>query len=322
MKFTQAYVFQGVIQMEYKHIPVMLNECLEGLEIKPDGIYVDGTLGGAGHSSHILQKLTTGRLICNDLDTVAIENAKVRLADNIDKVTFIHDDYKKLAENLESMGIEAVDGILLDLGVSSYQIDTAERGFAYSKDAPLDMRMNQEASLSAYEVINEYSAKELQNIFSTYGEERYSKRIAEKIVATRAIAPIKTTFELSQLIERCYPRNYKDGHPAKRVFQAVRIEVNGELEGLGEALTAMTRKLKNGGRMVVMTFHSLEDRIAKKCFKELELDCICDKRLPVCVCNKVSEIKIINKKPIEASEEELKVNRRSASAKLRIIEKK
>ncbi|MFI3229478.1 MAG: 16S rRNA (cytosine(1402)-N(4))-methyltransferase RsmH [Bacillota bacterium] len=308
--------------MEYKHIPVMLNECLDGLNINPEGIYVDGTLGGAGHSSHILNRLTTGRLICNDLDTVAINNAKTRLADGIEKVTFIHDDYKKLAENLDNMGIAEVDGILLDLGVSSHQIDTPERGFAYSKDAPLDMRMNQEASLSAYDVINSYSAKELQNIFSAYGEERYSRRIAERIVSTRETSPISTTFELSKLVERCYPRGYKDGHPAKRVFQAVRIEVNGELEGLGDALTSMVRKLKKGGRLVVMTFHSLEDRIAKRCFKELELDCVCDKHLPVCICGKVSEIKILNKKPIEASEEELSINRRALSAKLRIVEKK
>ena len=310
--------------MEIKHISVMYNECIEGLQIKPDGIYVDGTLGGAGHSKGILEKLgESGRLICNDLDTTAIENAKNVLSEHLEKVIFLHDDYKNLIYNLEDLGIENVDGILLDLGVSSPQIDDPNRGFSYSKPAPLDMRMDREQELDAKAVVNGYSEEELAKIFFEYGEDKLSRKIARAIIREREKEEITTTDRLADIIERCYPQGYrfKHGHPAKRVFQAIRIEVNGELEGLYEFIYNVALKLKVGGRMAVITFHSLEDRIVKNAFNELEKDCICDKRLPVCVCNKRQEVKIITKKPIVASEEELKNNKRAESAKLRIIER-
>lgn len=310
--------------MEFKHISVMYNECIEGLQIKPDGIYVDGTLGGAGHSKGILEKLgESGRLICNDLDTTAIENAKTVLSEHLEKVIFLHDDYKNLIYNLEDLGIENVDGILLDLGVSSPQIDDPNRGFSYSKPAPLDMRMDREQELDAKAVVNGYSEEELAKIFFEYGEDKLSRKIARAIIREREKEEITTTDRLADIIERCYPQGYrfKHGHPAKRVFQAIRIEVNGELEGLYEFIYNVALKLKVGGRMAVITFHSLEDRIVKNAFNELEKDCICDKRLPVCVCNKRQEVKIITKKPIVASEEELKNNKRAESAKLRIIER-
>lgn len=310
--------------MEFKHISVMYNECIEGLQIKPDGIYVDGTLGGAGHSKGILEKLgESGRLICNDLDTTAIENAKNVLSEHLEKVIFLHDDYKNLIYNLEDLGIENVDGILLDLGVSSPQIDDPNRGFSYSKPAPLDMRMDREQELDAKAVVNGYSEEELAKIFFEYGEDKLSRKIARAIIREREKEEITTTDRLADIIERCYPQGYrfKHGHPAKRVFQAIRIEVNGELEGLYEFIYNVALKLKVGGRMAVITFHSLEDRIVKNAFNELEKDCICDKRLPVCVCNKRQEVKIITKKPIVASEEELKNNKRAESAKLRILER-
>ena len=310
--------------MEFKHISVMYNECIEGLQIKPDGIYVDGTLGGAGHSKGILEKLgESGRLICNDLDTTAIENAKNVLSEHLEKVIFLHDDYKNLIYNLEDLGIENVDGILLDLGVSSPQIDDPNRGFSYSKPAPLDMRMDREQELDAKAVVNGYSEEELAKIFFEYGEDKLSRKIARAIIREREKEEITTTDRLADIIERCYPQGYrfKHGHPAKRVFQAIRIEVNGELEGLYEFIYNVALKLKVGGRMAVITFHSLEDRIVKNAFNELEKDCICDKRLPVCVCNKRQEVKIITKKPIVAREEELKNNKRAESAKLRIIER-
>ena len=310
--------------MEFKHISVMYNECIEGLQIKPDGIYVDGTLGGAGHSKGILEKLgESGRLICNDLDTTAIENAKNVLSEHLEKVIFLHDDYKNLIYNLEDLGLENVDGILLDLGVSSPQIDDPNRGFSYSKPAPLDMRMDREQELDAKAVVNGYSEEELAKIFFEYGEDKLSRKIARAIIREREKEEITTTDRLADIIERCYPQGYrfKHGHPAKRVFQAIRIEVNGELEGLYEFIYNVALKLKVGGRMAVITFHSLEDRIVKNAFNELEKDCICDKRLPVCVCNKRQEVKIITKKPIVASEEELKKNKRAENAKLRIIER-
>ena len=309
--------------MEFKHVSVMYNECIEGLNINPEGIYVDGTLGGAGHSKGILNRLTTGRLICNDLDTNAIENAKVVLKEQLEKVTFLHDDYKNLIYNLDEMGIDKVDGILLDLGVSSPQIDDPNRGFSYSKPAPLDMRMDTEQELDAKAVINGYSEEELAKIFFEYGEDKLSRKIARAIVREREKEEITTTDRLADIIERCYPAGYrfKHGHPAKRVFQAVRIEVNGELEGLYDFIYNVALRLKVGGRMAVITFHSLEDRIVKNAFNELEKDCICDKRLPVCVCNKRQEVKIITKKPLVATQEELLNNKRAESAKLRIIER-
>lgn len=308
--------------MEYVHFPVLLKEAVDGLDVKPDGIYVDGTLGGSGHSREILKKLTTGKLITNDLDSVAIENAKEKLSEYIDKVVFINDDYKNIISHLDELGYEKVDGILLDLGVSSHQIDTAERGFSYTKDAKLDMRMNSAQKLSAYEVVNEYSEREISDLLFEYGEEKFARQIARKIVKERTIKPIETTIELANLVASCYPAKdrYKNGNPAKRTFQAIRIEVNNELNGLYEYIYDVALKLKVGGRMCVITFHSLEDRIVKRAFVELEKDCICDKKLPVCCCNKRKEVEIITRKPILGSIES-EINKRSESAKLRIVKR-
>lgn len=308
--------------MEYSHFPVLYDAVIEGLDVKPDGIYVDGTLGGGGHSSGILERLNAGRLIANDLDVDAIENAKNKFASQLDKITFIHDDYKNLCENLTAIGVSEVDGILLDLGVSSYQIDSPERGFSYMKDAKLDMRMNREQKISAYEVVNEYSEEELARILFEYGEERYARRIANAIVMERQENKIETTLQLASIAAKAYPakERYKYGNPAKRTFQAVRIEVNDELDGLYDFIYKVALRLKKGGRMCVITFHSLEDRIVKRAFVELEKDCVCDKRLPVCVCNKRKEVEILTKKPILGSEES-DVNKRSESAKLRIIKR-
>ena len=308
--------------MEFRHIPVMYREVIEGLRIRPDGIYVDGTLGGAGHSEGILNRLgAQGRLIACDLDLSAIENAKVRLAEYQDKTTYLHDDYKNLIAHLDRLNIPSISGALFDLGVSSPQIDTPERGFSYMKDAPLDMRMDVTQRLTAYDVVNGYEGAELIRIFREYGEERLSPKIAAAIVRERAKAPIGTTLQLAALIERAYPKGKHTGHPAKRVFQAIRIEVNGELEGLEAFIKAITLRLEKGGRIAVITFHSLEDRIVKNAFKELEKDCICDKRMPICTCGKRKEIEILTKKPIVASDEERQINKRSESAKLRIAER-
>lgn len=310
--------------MEFAHIPVMLDECLEGLNIKADGIYVDGTVGGAGHSIEIVKRLSgNGRLICVDKDEDALKAAGERLAPYSDRVTFIHDDYKNLVAELDSIGVGKVDGILLDLGVSSYQLDNAERGFSYMKDAPLDMRMDRSQRMSAYEVVNGYSESELARILFDYGEEKLARQIARNILKARAEKPIETTLELAKIVEDTYPAKtrWKFGHPAKRTFQAIRIEVNDELSSLGKAVTQMARRLEKGGRMAVITFHSLEDRIVKSAFKELSLACTCPPDFPVCVCGKVQEVELVNKKPIVASEGELEKNSRSQSAKLRVIEK-
>lgn len=310
--------------MEFAHIPVMLDECLEGLNIKADGIYVDGTVGGAGHSIEIVKRLSgNGRLICVDKDEDALKGAGERLAPYSDRVTFIRDDYKNLVAELDSIGVGKVDGILLDLGVSSYQLDNAERGFSYMKDAPLDMRMDRSQRISAYEVVNGYSESELARILFDYGEEKLARQIARNIIKARAEKPIETTLELAKIVEDTYPAKtrWKFGHPAKRTFQAIRIEVNDELSSLGEAVTQMARRLEKGGRMAVITFHSLEDRIVKSAFKELSLACTCPPDFPVCVCGKVQEVELVNKKPIVASEGELEKNSRSQSAKLRVIEK-
>lgn len=310
--------------MEFAHIPVMLDECLEGLNIKADGIYVDGTVGGAGHSIEIVKRLSgNGRLICVDKDEDALKAAGERLAPYSDRVAFIHDDYKNLVAELDSIGVGKVDGILLDLGVSSYQLDNAERGFSYMKDAPLDMRMDRSQRISAYEVVNGYSESELARILFDYGEEKLARQIARNILKARAEKPIETTLELAKIVEDTYPAKtrWKFGHPAKRTFQAIRIEVNDELSSLGEAVTQMARRLEKGGRMAVITFHSLEDRIVKSAFKELSLACTCPPDFPVCVCGKVQEVELVNKKPIVASEGELEKNSRSQSAKLRVIEK-
>jgi len=310
--------------MEFAHVPVMLNECLDGLNIKSNGIYVDGTVGGAGHSIEIVKRLTDGgKLICVDKDEEALIAASKRLENFKNQITFIHDDYKNLVANLNSMGIEKVDGILLDLGVSSYQLDNSERGFSYMKDAPLDMRMDRSQMMSAYEVVNTFSEADLTKILFDYGEEKLAKRIAANIVRERGNKPIETTLELSKIVENSYPAatRWKFGHPAKRTFQAIRIKVNEELTMLGESITDMARHLNVGGRMAVITFHSLEDRIVKTAFKELNIECTCPPDFPVCVCGKVKEVELVNKKPIEASQEELEINSRSQSAKLRIIEK-
>lgn len=310
--------------MEFRHIPVMYREVLEGLDVKADGIYVDCTLGGAGHASGILAKLTgNGKLIANDLDEEALENGRKVLAEYADKVTFVHGDYKDLPAELDALGIGEIDGVLIDLGVSSPQIDNAERGFSYIKNAPLDMRMDRTQTLDARAVVNGYPKEELVRVIREYGEDKLAAKIAAAIVREREREPIETTERLAGIVEKCYPAayRYKFGHPAKRVFQAIRIEVNGELDGLYEFIEAITLRLRKGGRIAVITFHSLEDRIVKNAFKELEKDCICDKRLPVCVCGKRQEIKILTPKPVTAGEEELKENRRAESAKLRIAER-
>lgn len=308
--------------MEYSHIPVLYNEVLEGLTIREDGIYFDGTLGGGGHTRGILERLKSGKLIACDKDDAAIKNAEGKLAEHADKLTLIKDDYKNIIPFLKEMGINGLDGVLLDLGVSSYQIDTPERGFSYIKDAPLDMRMDAGQALSAYGVVNSYKEETLANVIFEYGEERFSRKIARRIIEKRAVKPIETTLELAKIVESCYPPKdrFKFGNPAKRTFQAIRIEVNAELKGLGEFINDIALFLNKGGRMCVITFHSLEDRIVKHTFKELEKDCICDKRMPICTCNKRKEIEIITKKPICGSAE-ADTNKRAESAKLRIIER-
>ena len=310
--------------MEFIHLPVMPRECIEGLAIKPDGIYLDGTTGGGGHSLLIAERLgESGRLIAFDKDEEALRAAKNKLRDHLGKVTFVHDDFASACGRLDELGIEALDGVLLDLGVSSYQIDNAERGFSYIKDAPLDMRMDRGQDLDAYKVVNGYPREKLESIFRDYGEERLARRIAAKIEERRAEAPVATTLELAELVAGCYPpgTRYKYGNPAKRVFQAIRIEVNGELDRLSESVTALARRLRRGGRMAVITFHSLEDRIVKNAFRELSLSCTCPPDFPVCVCGKVKEIELVNAKPITASPEELKANPRAESAKLRIVKR-
>lgn len=310
--------------MEFSHIPVMLNECIDGLNIKPNGIYVDCTMGGAGHSIVIADKLSPqGTLICIDKDSEAIAVGKERLKDKKPKIIFVNDDFKNYQTILQQNNIEKVDGVLIDLGVSSYQIDNAERGFSYRFDAPLDMRMNTSQSLSAYEVVNSYSYEELIKILFEYGEEDFAKSIARNIIKNRELKAIETTGELVKIIEASVPAKvlHKGGSVAKKTFQAIRIEVNGELTELDNALSQMIFSLNKDGRLVVLTFHSLEDRIVKNVFKEQATGCICPKELPICVCHHKEVVKLINKKPIIASTEELKVNSRSTSAKLRIVQK-
>jgi len=308
--------------VEFSHKPVMLAECIEALDIKPNGIYLDGTMGGGGHSREIAKRLTAGgRLIAVDRDADAHEAARERLREYIDRVTFIRDDFKNACADLDELGIGGLDGVILDLGVSSWQLDSAERGFSYMKDAPLDMRMDRSAGESAYEVVNGYTESELVRILREYGEEKLAGRIAARIVREREKAPIRTTLQLAELVAGCYPAatRHKFGNPAKRTFQAIRIEVNGELEGLSEAVTALARRLVPGGRMAVITFHSLEDRIVKNAFRQMSLSCTCPPDFPVCVCGKVKEVELVNSKPITASAAELRENPRAESAKLRII---
>jgi len=302
--------------MEFIHYSVMLNETIEGLDIKPDGIYADMTMGGAGHSKVIAKQLTTGRLIAVDKDEDALKIGKERLVGY--PVTFIHDDFKNAVNELPE-----VDGILMDLGVSSYQIDNSERGFSYRHDGELDMRMDRTQSLTAEDVVNNYDEKDLADVFFKYGEEKYSRKIAKNIVEFRKKERIKTTLTLAEIIEKSIPpqERFKGGHPARRCFQAIRIEVNGELTGLYECVLTAISKLKKGGRLCIITFHSLEDRIVKQAYRYAELSCICDSRSPICTCNKKQEIKLVTKKPIVPSAEELAENKRSESAKLRVAEK-
>lgn len=309
--------------MEFNHISVLLNECIEGLNIKENGIYVDGTLGGGGHSSHIAAKLTTGRLIGIDQDTDAIQAASKRLEPYKNVFTAVHSNFYNVREVLDNLGIEKADGFLLDLGVSSYQLDEADRGFSYMHDAPLDMRMNRENEYSAWNVVNEKSEKELNDIIFKYGEEKWAKRIAQFIVQERAIKPIETTYELVEVIKKAVPKGARrDGpHPAKRTFQAIRIEVNGELAILDKTVDDMVASLNPGGRLCIITFHSLEDRIIKNSMKRHENPCVCPPEFPVCVCGKKPDGKVITRKPILPSDEELELNPRSRSAKLRILER-
>ena len=310
--------------MEFKHIPVMLNECIENLNIKPDGIYVDGTLGGAGHSTHIAKKLSdNGMLIGIDRDDNAIKAASERLDEFGKKVRIVKNNFKNINEVLSTLGIDKIDGALLDLGVSSHQLDEASRGFSYINDAPLDMRMDQSAPISAYDVVNGYDEQHLAKIIMDYGEERWAKRVAQFIVQKRSIKPIETTLQLVSVINAAIPKQARmtGGNAAKRTFQAIRIEVNGELEILRGAIDDFISRLKTGARFAVITFHSLEDRIVKEQFAFHARGCTCPKEFPVCVCNAKPAVRLITSKPIVASKEELEYNSRSKSAKLRVIEK-
>lgn len=292
------------------------------MNIKPDGIYVDGTMGGGGHSLEIAKRLTTGRLICIDQDPNAHEAAGKRLAEYKDRITFVRDNFGNIKSILDSLEIEKIDGMLLDIGVSSHQLDEAERGFSYQQDAPLDMRMNPDRSFSAYDVVNGYDEDELDRVIFTYGEERWARRIAQFIVKEREAKPIETTGELVDIIKKAVPKGArKDGpHPAKRTFQAIRIEVNGELEVLQRAIDDVAARLAVGGRLCIITFHSLEDRIVKEAFRKQENPCICPPQFPVCVCGKKPLGRVITRKPILPSKEELEENPRSRSAKLRVLE--
>ncbi len=308
----------------FSHQPVMLRECLEGLRVRDGGIYYDGTVGGGGHSYEILaQSSPSGRLIATDLDEEAINAARQRLSRFEGRFEIYKSNYKNFEQVFEEAGIDRVDGILLDFGVSSHQLDKEMRGFSYNKPyAPLDMRMDRKAYLTAEQVVNGYPQERLFRIIRDYGEERFAAKIAENIVKARSKKRIATCGELVEIIEKSIPKKFQLGAPcARKTFQAIRIEVNSELDGLYDCVVGLSRKLKKGGRIAILTFHSLEDRIVKNAFRDLEQDCICDKSLPVCVCGKVKELEIITKKPIVPSEEEAEQNSRSRCAKLRIAER-
>ena len=302
--------------MEFTHKSVLLDECIEALNIRPDGIYVDGTLGRAGHSREIVQKLTTGRLICIDRDMAAIDAAKERLAPWMDRVTLVHGNFADLGEVLREMDVTGVDGMLFDLGVSSPQLDDASRGFSYMQDAPLDMRMDKSAALTAYEVVNAWSYEELRRILFEYGEERYAPAIAKAIVRAREIRPVETTLELVDLIKGAMPPAAlrEKQHPAKRSFQAIRIAVNGELDALPPMLKSATDALNPGGRLAVITFHSLEERIVKRAMQDMARGCTCPPEFPVCICGKKPKLKLLTRKPIVSGEAELEENPRARSA--------
>ena len=303
----------------------MLNECIEMLNVKPDGIYVDCTAGGGGHSKEILKKLTTGKLVDIDKDEEALNHCRALFSNfSSHEICYCNCDFKQFDNALDELGIGQVDGIMADLGLSSYQIDTAQRGFSYlAEDAPLDMRMNQHQELSAEIVVNDYEQEKIAEILRVFGEESFAGLIAKNIVEQRKIQRITTCGQLVQIIDRSIPKKFQKvgSHNAKKTFQAIRIEVNGELDGLKEAFEKMIQRLKPGGRLVVLTFHSLEDRIAKQVFNFNATDCICDKSIPICVCNHKASIKLINKKPLIATEQEQRENSRSRSAKLRVVEK-
>ena len=311
--------------MDFKHISVLFEETVDGLNVKPDGVYVDGTMGGAGHGRAVCERLGEGgRYIGIDQDEAAIRTGTERLAPFGDKVTIVRSNYADMVSVVHGLGIDHVDGIMLDLGVSSYQLDTVERGFSYREDAPLDMRMDQRQSLTAAHIVNEYSERELFRIIKEYGEDRFAKNIAKHICIEREKKPIETTLELAEIVKHAIPAKIRatGGHPAKRTFQAIRIELNHELSVLEDNLNGMIDLLNPGGRLCIITFHSLEDRIVKNNFKKNEDPCICPPGFPVCTCGMKSKGKVITRKPILPSEEELEANSRSKSAKLRIFEKR
>ncbi len=308
----------------FSHIPVMLEECMEGLDVHDGGIYFDGTIGGGNHSYEILKRSSpSGRLIATDLDDEAIAAATQKLSPFKGRFEIYKSNYKNYGQVFEQAGIDLLDGILLDFGVSSHQLDTEDRGFAYmKKDAPLDMRMDRSNPLTAEIILNTYPQQEIARILKVYGEERFSSQIAANVVERRSKNPIKTCGEFVEIIESSIPKKFQQNGPAARKsFQAVRIAVNGELDGLYECVTGLTRRLKSGGRIAILTFHSLEDRIVKQAFNQLEADCVCPKTLPVCVCGKKKEIEILTKKPVTATLKEMAINSRSKSAKLRIAQK-
>ena len=317
------HVHDTAEDQRYGHRPVLLDECLEALNIRPDGIYIDGTLGRAGHSLEIARRLTTGRLISIDRDETAIEAAKERLKDYMDHVTLVHSNFDRVGEILEELNIHGVDGMLFDLGVSSPQLDEAERGFSYMNDAPLDMRMDRTAYLTAHHVVNEWSYEELRRILFDFGEERYAPAVARGICRARESAPIETTAQLVDIIKSSMPPAAlrEKQHPAKRSFQAIRIAVNGELDALPPMLEAAAEVLNVGGRLAVISFHSLEDRIIKKTMQELATGCTCPPNFPVCVCGKKPKMKLVSRKPIVSGAAELEYNPRARSAKLRVAEK-
>ena len=308
---------------DFSHRSVLLDETVGALRVKPDGVYVDLTLGGGGHSEAIVKQLTTGRLICLDADTTAIEASKIRLAPYLDKITFVHSFNDKIDSVLDDLGVGLIDGAVADLGVSSYQLDNASRGFSYMQDAPLDMRMDEDSPLTAYDIVNGDSEEEIKRILYIYGEENYATRIAAAICKRRAEKPVETTAELCDIIKSAMPEKAKIGghHPAKRSFQAIRIAVNGELDRLSVMLGKVIDRLKPGGIFAVISFHSLEDRIVKTAFADAARGCTCPPSFPVCVCGNKEKVKIITKKPVLPSEDELSVNPRSRSAKLRVCRK-
>ncbi|MBQ9132780.1 MAG: 16S rRNA (cytosine(1402)-N(4))-methyltransferase RsmH [Clostridia bacterium] len=310
--------------VHFSHRSVLLEECMEGLAIRPDGIYVDGTAGGAGHSAEIASRLGEGgMLLALDQDETAVAVATQRLSVFGSRARVVRSNFRQVEEVCRDLGIDRIDGMLMDLGVSSYQLDTAERGFSYQADAPLDMRMDVRNPLSAYTVVNDYSEDDIRRILFEYGEERFSARIASNIIRAREKAPIETTGELVEIIKRSIPAHARDGghHPAKRSFQAIRIEVNAELDVIAPAIRSAVRLLNPGGRIAIITFHSLEDRIVKQTFAELASGCTCPKSFPVCVCGRKPQVKVVTRKPVLPSREELEENPRSRSAKLRVAEK-